>query len=209
MRPGTDRVKQADATRFDQSQLVEALRRGDDAAYEQVVNEYAGRLLAVARRMLRNEDEAQDAVQEAFLSAFRSIDRFKEESRLSTWLHRILVNAALMRIRARKRRPTRSMEELLPKFDERGHVRHAAGSWSAPPDRGSLDEETRAAVYDAMAELPEDYRNVLLLRDIEELSTREAAEVLATTEGAVKIRLHRARQALRELLDSHFRGATA
>ena len=100
----------------DESALIEALQRGEDSAFELLVADHGGRMLAVARRMLNNEDEAQDAVQEAFLSAFKAIGRFKADAKLSTWLHRIVVNACLMRIRTRRRRPERSIEEMLPRF---------------------------------------------------------------------------------------------
>jgi len=196
----------ADVDHLDDAAVIAALQAGDDDAYERVVRAYAGRMLAVARRMLPTDEEAQDAVQDALLSAFRSINRFKGDSRLSTWLHRIVVNAALMRLRTKRRRPEASIEDLLPVFNEKGYFTDHSHSWRVGTDHERVDDDTRRIVYDAMAQLPDDYRNVLLLRDIEELSTREAAEVLGASEGAVKIRLHRARLALRELLDPHFSG---
>src|SRR5262249_42735560 len=94
----------------DEPRLVEALRRGDEAAFAELIRLYGGRLLAVARRMLRVEEDARDAVQEAFVSAFRAIDRFEGGARLSTWLHRIVVNAALMRLRRQRRKPEQSID---------------------------------------------------------------------------------------------------
>jgi RNA polymerase sigma-70 factor (ECF subfamily) len=185
----------------EEASLLERLRQGDETAYETLVRETSGRLLAVARRLLRDEDEARDAVQEAFLAAFRSIDRFHGTARLSTWLHRITVNAALMRLRRRSSRPEESIEELLPKFLADGHHARPAAEWSLPPDHSLAMRELRLQVRGAIDRLPETYRTVLLLRDIEGLSTGETAKLLGASENAVKIRLHRARQALRTLLE--------
>jgi len=144
-------------------------------------------------------------VQEGFVAAFRSISRFQGGSSLSTWLHRIVINACLMKLRSSRRRPETSIEDLLPRFDESGHrvfePEQERESAEASIDRG----QTRRIVREAIDRLPEHYRTVLLLRDIEELSTAEAAGILGLTENAVKIRLHRARQALRTLLGSALR----
>src|SRR5262245_46486063 len=99
-----------------EGRFLERLRSGDEQAYEELVRGYTGRLLATARRFLPRTEDAQDAVQEAFLSAFRSVDRFRGGSRLSTWLHRILVNACLMKLRGASRRPEAPIEDYLPKF---------------------------------------------------------------------------------------------
>ncbi len=186
--------------------LVSRLRNGDEEAFERLVREQGGRLLAVARRFLRDEEEARDAVQESFLSAFRSIDRFDQGSRLSTWLHRIAINACLMRLRSRRRKPEEPIEGLLPQFQEDGHqVNHPTPDWEGSAETLLARGETRAIVREAIDRLPGSYRSVLLLRDIEELSTEEAARLLDISANAVKIRLHRARQALRALLEPHFR----
>src|SRR6187397_2349810 len=105
----------------DEAALVAQLRAGDEAAYEQVVRTYGGRLLAVARRIVGSEEDARDVVQDAFLNAFKSFSRFEGNAKLSTWLHRIVVNAALMRLRTRKRKPEQSIEPMLPAFAEDGH----------------------------------------------------------------------------------------
>jgi RNA polymerase sigma-70 factor (ECF subfamily) len=180
--------------------LLERLRAGDEAAFETLVREHTGRLLAVARRTLRNEEAARDAVQEAFFSAFRSIARFQGTSNISTWLHRITVNACLMKLRSGRRHAETSIEELLPQFDETGHRTSTDEDWPESAETALARNQTRAAVRAAIERLPENYRSVLILRDIEELSTAEAAELLTVTPTAVKIRLHRARQALRTLL---------
>jgi len=185
--------------------LVARLRAGEEAAFAELVKAQGGRLLAVAQRMLRNEEDARDAVQDAFLSAFRALDRFDGAARLSTWLHRIVVNAALMKLRTRRRKPESSIEELLPTFLEDGHAAQPSVPWRDASE-GELDRrETRELVRRSIDALPETYRTILLLRDVEELDTGEAARLLGVTTNAAKTRLHRARQALRALLDPHLR----
>jgi len=188
-----------------ETSLVDRLRAGDPAAFEQMVRTEGGRMLSVARKLLRNEEDARDAVQSAFLSAFKGVQDFSGECRVSTWLHRIVVNAALMKLRGRRRKPEESIEDLLPRFDETGHHVERPSEWKREAEIEMEREQSRVLVRQCIDRLPEAYRTVLLLRDIEELDTAETAKLLACTENAVKIRLHRARQALRTLLDPHFR----
>lgn len=185
--------------------LLDGLRSGNPQAYEQLVRTYSSRLLAVAKRFLTSEDDARDALQDAFLSAFRAIGSFQEGARVSTWLHRIVINAALMKLRTRRRKPEDSIDDLLPTFSEDGHRENPGPAWKETSESMLQRQETRALVRNCIDQLPESYRTVLLLRDIEELDTEEAAQLLEITPNAVKIRLHRARQALRTLLDPHFR----
>jgi len=166
-------------------------------------------MLAVARRMLRNDEEARDAVQEAFLLAFRGLPRFAGQSRLGTWLHRITVNAALMKLRSRRAHPEESIEPLLPSFLEDGHATRSYRDWPESAQQLLERSEVRTLVRSSIDRLPPTYRTALLLRDIEELDTGEVAELLGISANAVKIRLHRARQALRELLDPHLRRGEA
>ncbi|MCK6486697.1 MAG: sigma-70 family RNA polymerase sigma factor [Phycisphaerae bacterium] len=190
----------------DEPQLLTRLRAQEPAAFEQLVRRHGGWMLAVARRMLGSEDDARDAVQDALISAYRAMSGFQEQSRLSTWLHRIVVNAALMKLRKRDRRQERSIEELLPRFLDDGHPADPAVEWPISADELAQQRDTREMVRRCIAQLPENYRTVLMLRDIEELDTRETARLLGIEENAVKVRLHRARAALRKLLDEHFRG---
>jgi RNA polymerase sigma-70 factor (ECF subfamily) len=188
--------------------LLSRLRAGEPAAFEELVRAETGRLLAVTRRILPTEEDARDAVQDAFLFAFRSLDRFQGQSRLSTWLHRIAVNAALMKLRTRRRKREESLEPLLPTYLDDGHHAERFAKWDDPTD---LIEraENKALIRRLINELPDAYRTVLLLRDIEGLDTEETAKLLETTPNAVKVRLHRARQALRTLLAPHFSKETA
>ncbi len=185
-----------------EGELLARLRAGDGAAFERMVREIGPRLYATALRILHKEEDARDAVQDAFVSALRGLPSFAGDSTLSTWLHRITINACLMKLRTRRRKPERSIEELLPRYQDDGH------RVVDPPDRGDSSRpgegidrvEVGGIVRGAIEELPENYRIVLVLRDIEGLDTLEAATVLGMSENALKTRLHRARQALRELL---------
>jgi RNA polymerase sigma-70 factor (ECF subfamily) len=197
--PTLDQIQQPTV---DERLLVRRLKAGDEDAFEELVRTLGGRMLAVARRFLGDEDAARDALQDALLSAFRGIQRFDEQSQLSTWLHRIVVNAALMRIRTRSRRAEQSIEGLLPRFADDGHHVEAYAPPHERVDRAMEREEMRVAVRAAIAALPETYRVVLLMRDIEEMSTKEAADALGISENAAKLRLHRARQALGTILRS-------
>jgi RNA polymerase sigma-70 factor (ECF subfamily) len=200
---------QLEPTLTDGDPLLAPLRAGDAAAYETLVRRETPKLLAVARRLLRSEDDARDAVQDAFVSAFRSLRSFEGGCRISTWLHRITVNAALMRLRTRKRKPEAPIEDLLPTFLEDGHHTRHPHEWREDAFELLANRETRDFVRASIDQLPESYRTVLLLRDIEELDTPEVARVLGVSENLVKVRLHRARQALRSLLEPRFEKARA
>jgi RNA polymerase sigma-70 factor, ECF subfamily len=193
----------------DDPAILEGLRSQDPRVIEAVVRANSGRLLAVARRMLGNDADAQDAVQDAFLNAFRSLDSFQGDARLSTWLHRILVRAALMKLRRRRRKPETSIDDLLPKFRADGHAVDPAVDKSASPTEALERQEARDQVRAAIDRLPENYRTVLVLRDIEGMGTEEVAQTLGESAAAVKTRLHRARMALRGLLDPIVRGGSS
>ena len=181
--------------------LVSRLQRGDPDAFETLVRAHSGRLLAVARRFLSNEHDAQDALQDAFIRAFRAIGSFEERAQLHTWLHRIVVNSALMKLRERRRKPEESIDDLLPTFQADGHQTSDSRDWS---DAVLERKESARVVRAAIERLPEQYRTVLMLRDLEERDTTETAALLGTSSNVVKVRLHRARQALRTLLDREF-----
>lgn len=169
--------------------------------FEAFVGDYSGRLLAVARRFLRCEEDAADAVQDAFVSALATRNAFQGGSTVYTWLYRILVNACLMKIRSQPRATIVAFDELLPTFDDNGCHRQSVAASSERAEDRLEREELRAAVRDCINQLPDDYRTILLLRDIEEFDTDQTAELLDLSRAAVKTRLHRARQALRTLLE--------
>jgi len=167
-----------------------------DDAFEDLIRRHGGRLLATARRILRNDEEAaHDAVQDAFLSAYQSLPDFRGDASLPTWLHRIVVNAALMRRRSRQRRRETPIDELLPTFADDGH-HLAMATPPLRPERALEQAELRRTVRGCVEQLPDTYRTILVLRDLEELTTDEAADALGISTNAVKVRLHRARQAL-------------
>src|SRR6267142_1116573 len=192
------------AAALEETALIIRLRTGDEKAFETMVRTFGGRLLAVARRFVDNEEDARDIVQSAYLSAFRGLEQFEGNSQLSTWLHRIVVNTALMRLRSQRRKPEESIDALLPAFQQDGHHVEQFTDWSAPADQLLEQQQTRATVRACIDQLPDNYRAVLMLRDIEERSTQEVAELLTMTPTAVKVRLHRARQALSTLLRKEY-----
>lgn len=189
--------------------LLERVRTGEAAACAEFVRHHEPRMLATCRRFLRCEQDCADAVQDAFISALRALPDFAGHSSVATWLHRIVVNACLMKLRSRLRHDMASIEEMLPAFAEDGHHARRVAAW---PDHLE-DEERRSRVQEivrgAMDRLPEVYRAVLILRDVEELDTLETAKLLGITETNVKVRLHRARLALQTLLAPHFEASAA
>jgi RNA polymerase sigma-70 factor (ECF subfamily) len=198
----------AEPDQFDEVAILAGMRAGEESCFAFCCERFGPRMLAVARRLLANEDDAQEAVQDAFLSAFRAIERFDGRSQLGTWLYRIALNAALAKLRMRRTTGYASIDELLPRFNDDGHQFEPAAAWSDSALAMMEQDETRQVLRQAIDQLPAPYRTVLLLRDIEELDTEEAAGLLQVTCGVVKTRLHRARQALRTLLDAQFgRGA--
>lgn len=187
-----------------EQELVASLKAGREEAYGVLVRTHGGRLLAVARRYLSDSEDARDAVQEAFISAFRAIGRFESGSLLSTWLHRIVINVCLMKLRSKRHAREESMEDLLPRWLDDGHHMEPPAHWQETSDETLHRKETRAIVRNCIEKLPDSYRTILLLRDIDEIDTKETARLLGLTEGGAKVRLHRARQALRTLLDERF-----
>jgi RNA polymerase sigma-70 factor (ECF subfamily) len=195
-------------TRIDRDgPLVAALRRGDPTAAEDLVAAYGDRAWRLATRITGNAQDAEEAVQDAFLSAIRKIDTFRGDSAFRSWLYRIVANAAYEHCRRRRDRGAHiSLEELLPVFDEHGcHVAPVA-DWSMSVVDPACQTELRMVLGTAIEDLPADYRAVVLLRDVEGLSNQEIAEALGFTVINVKTRLHRARLFLRKRLEAHLSG---
>jgi len=184
-----------------ETELLDCLRAGKDSCYETLIHQIGPRVLATAKRYLRSDAEAADCFQDTFLAVFQGINKFEQRSSLNTWVQRITINQCLMRIRKKVRRHEESIEHLLPSFDEKGR-RVEMGRANQPSNMGqSLDtKRIRAIVRDKIDQLPDDYRLVLLLRDIDGYSTKETSAILDIKINAVKTRLHRARTALKTLL---------
>jgi RNA polymerase sigma-70 factor (ECF subfamily) len=180
--------------------LVERARSGDRAAFEELIRSHADRLYAVVLRFVADADEAQEVTQEAFLRAWRSIGRFEGRARFFTWLYRIGINEAKRRGSRRPPATVVSLEdEPVPE----------APDWSQAPQTRSEQAEVRRVLEDAIRALPVEYRAPIVLRDVEGLSTREAAEAMDLGEAAFKSRLHRARLAVRRALDEYYLEARA
>jgi RNA polymerase sigma-70 factor, ECF subfamily len=182
-------------------QLVEALRRRDADAAERLVATYQSRAFRLAIGITANAEDAEEVVQDAFLSAIRKIDMFRSESAFGTWFYRIVANAALQKARRRQgRRIDLALDDVLPAFDGAGRHAAAVVDWSAAVDDPSRHLEVRLAVRSAMEALPAHYRAVLVMRDVEGLSCAEVAEALRLTVAGVKTRVHRARLFIRKRL---------
>lgn len=183
--------------------LLKAAIGGDMAAFDALVDRYHQKVYRLALRFCRNREDAEEVTQDVFLSAFRRGDTFDGRSSFGTWLYRIAANAALMKLRGRASE-ARLREEFLPEFDADGRHLRPISPWSRTPEEILMAEEGRGLVRRAIAELPPDYRAVVLLHDLEGLPHQEVAEILGTTTSAIKARSRRARLVLRGALSRHF-----
>ena len=187
----------------DDASLVTRAQAGDGEAFGALVRRYEARTYRLVRRIV-GDDEAEDALQETFLSAWRALPRFAGASSFSTWLYRIATNAALMRVR--KRRPDVVPLDAPVAGDDDGHtIPRELVDWGPTPEQTLSDVELRAALDEAIAALPAEQRAAFLLRDVEELGNAEAATALELSVPAFKARVHRARLFLRDRLDRRFR----
>ena len=184
---------------------VEALIGGDKSEFEKLVLQESPRLFRVIMRIVRDADEAESIMQETYLQAFRRLHTFRRESKFTTWLYAIAINLSRGSLRKASRYTSLEEEEierLQPSFVD-GNYLETYETWK--PDTYTEREDTRRIVHEAIERLPPDYRAIIVLRDIEEVTTAESAAILNITEGAARVRLHRARQALRTILDGYFR----
>jgi RNA polymerase sigma-70 factor (ECF subfamily) len=182
--------------------LLARIRAGDKAACAECIEQHSPEVYRLALRLMRNEAEAEDVVQETFLSAFKAIDKFEGRSGLATWLYRIAHNAALMRLR--RVRPDQVSVDDEEVFGEGLPVPTQMHDWCCLPERDFESSEARAELERAIHDLPEKLRVVFVMRELEGLSTEETAETLDVSMDVVKVRLHRARLQLRERLSSYF-----
>src|SRR5689334_9272057 len=187
----------------DESVLVDAARKGDIGAFESLVKRYDRNVFRIAQHITQNREDAEDVVQDAFLKAYQNLGQFQGQSKFYTWLVRIAVNEALMRLR--RRRPERmvSLDEDV-KTEEDSMPREVA-DWSPNPEQQYNQEELRDILQRTIQGLPSSFRTVFVLRDVEGLSTEETAEALGLSIPAVKSRLLRARLQLRERLNKYFK----
>ncbi len=192
--------------REDEHVLVAAAKSGDSAAFEELVSRYERKIFRLTMNITRNREDAEDAMQDAFLKSYSHLKNFQGDSRFYTWLVRIAANEALMRLR--KRRPNQfSLDE--PIAGEEDLMPRELQDWGPGPEQRFAQTEMREILSSAIDELEPDYRTVFVLRDIEELSTEDTASTLGISVPAVKSRLLRARLKLRQKLDRYFQQGRA
>lgn len=179
------------------AELIARIQAGDKSACDECITLHSPTLNRLLLRLLGNEQDAEDVLQETFLNAFRAIDRFEGRSSLSTWLYRIAYNAAMMRLR-RAKAPTVSVEETLNETP--GYIPRQLFDWCCLPEETFDSEEVQTELRQAIAAMPESLQTVFTLRELEGMSTEETAVTLNLTTSATKVRLHRARQWLRDTL---------
>jgi RNA polymerase sigma-70 factor, ECF subfamily len=195
-------------TQLTDTELVPFLQSGDAAAFDEIVRRYERKVFSLARSLTHNESDAQDALQETFLSVFKKIRSFRGQAGLSTWIYRIAVNAALMNVRKRRRQEAANvpLDDYLPRFDESGHRVTVVPDWPSRGDDVLMRKELAAFLRQSIRALDPEYRAVFVLRDQEGLSNEEVAEILKLSVPAVKSRLHRARLFLRERIKRFWYG---
>jgi RNA polymerase sigma-70 factor (ECF subfamily) len=184
--------------------LIEKVKGGDFQAFEALVNRYEGKVYRLSMRMLRNPQDAEDALQETFLQVYRGLKSFEGRSTFSTWLFRLASNVCLMKIRHRESEPSKMLplEDYLPQHEAGEHPQ--LQDWPDLPEDTLLSKESREKMLEALEKLPAEYRAVFILRDIEGFSNAETGETLGISVAAVKSRVHRARLTLRGMLSEYF-----
>jgi len=188
--------------RDDEGLLVSAAKGGDATAFEELVNRYERKIFRLGMNITQNREDAEDVMQDAFLKAFRNLDNFQGDSRFYTWLVRIAVNEALMKLR--KRRPNQvSLDEPVKEGED--PVFREIEDWGPSPEQRFAQTELNQILNQVIGELEPIFRVVFLLRDVEGLSTEESAQILGISVAAVKSRLLRARLRLRMKLNKYFR----
>jgi RNA polymerase sigma-70 factor, ECF subfamily len=195
--------KRAEESVTDEMSLVHAAKAGDLEAFSQLVNRYDRNVFRIAQHITHNEEDAQDVVQDAFLKAYQNLEQFQENSKFYTWLVRIAVNEALMKLRKRRNDRTVSLDEDVE--TEEGSMPREVADWSPNPEQLYGQSELGDILKKTIQGLPPGFRTVFVLRDVEGLSTEETAEMLDLSVPAVKSRLLRARLQLRERLARYFK----
>jgi RNA polymerase sigma-70 factor (ECF subfamily) len=191
-------------SQVDDIALVQRAKDGEDAAFAELLERHQGRVYHHALRLMGNPQDAEEVLQDTFLKVFRNLDRFEERSRFSTWIYRIATNEALMRLRRSHRKREVSLDERLERTEGEGRGEEIRDFARSALDH-AMDAEIRRALDRTLAELPEEYRVVFTMRDLDGLTNAEVAEVLEISVPAVKSRLHRSRIYLRDRLSRIFR----
>ncbi len=185
-------------------QLVSRVKNGDFEAFEELVARHERKIYRLVRRLLQSESDVEDLLQEIFLQVWQKVDTFEGRAAFSSWLYRVAVNACYMYLRKTSREKLVSIEDAMPRFTSEGKMAGPVRRFPTGPEYKVLQKEMRQALEAAIGELPEDYRIVLVLRDVEGLQASEVAELLDLSVPAVKSRLHRARVFLRQRLAHYF-----
>jgi RNA polymerase sigma-70 factor (ECF subfamily) len=180
--------------------LVGRAQKGDTGAFDELVRRYTSIVYRILYKILRHDEDTQDALQDTFVSAYRALPRFRQDARFSTWLYRIATNAALMKARARK---TNLVSLDHPTEDPDAQNAWELPDWSATPDEEIMTSETRRIMEEAIQALPPEQRAAFVLHDIQDLSSAETAQAMGITVSAVNSRLHRARVFLRDRIGRH------
>jgi RNA polymerase sigma-70 factor (ECF subfamily) len=194
--------------RTNEVELARQLIAGEPEAFDRFVEHFRAKIFHYSWLMCGQREDAEEVAQETLVKVFENFDRLHQPERVRPWVFRIAKNACLMKRRKSIFAPARelSLDDFLPPMnDEGGHVKVQIADWSGLPDNLFLQSEMKQAVDRAIGALPENYRSVILLRDMEELTTLETAQILDLTEDVVKTRLHRARLAVRQKLDVYLR----
>lgn len=182
--------------------LVEQFRKGSIEAFEEIITRYEAKVFNLAMRFTRNQEDAEEVLQDVFATIYRKIDGFQGKSAFSSWLYRIIVNAAFMKLRKRKQHSTVSIEDLTPAVKQFCLDRDSL--FAHRSDSLSINNELREVLQGAINRLPEQYRAVFVLRDVDGLSNQEVSEILELSIPAVKSRLHRSRLMLRKKLQRYY-----
>jgi RNA polymerase sigma-70 factor (ECF subfamily) len=187
-------------------EVVNQFKAGDTLAFEEIISRYESKVMSLALRFTRNQEDAEEVMQDVFTTVYRKIDGFRGQSAFSSWLYRIVVNAAFMKLRKRKQSQTVSMDDLSPAIKQYCMDRDTlSGSYS---QNIAISHEMQAVIQNAVNRLPDQYRAVFVLRDVDGLSNQETGEILNLSIPAVKSRLHRSRIMLRKKLQRYYEDFT-
>ena len=187
----------------EEMQLVRRAKRGDDQAFEELVRRYDRNVFRIAQHITQNREDAEDVVQEAFLKAYSNLEKFQEQSKFYTWLVRIAVNEALMKLRRRKPERTVSLDEEVKTEDD--SLPREVADWSPNPEQMYNQAELRDILTKTIQGLPSGFRTVFVLRDVEGLSTEEVARALGSSEATVRSQISKARVKMRDFVERYFR----